>query len=180
VATLIFYAIVALAVGGTIFAFQHNAELKGQQTGVAKQFAADKPLLDYCAAAGVPAQTGGLFSDPASFAKNCIAVLARQSAQSKQYADDLDACTTASQERDAEVVKVKQRTDAAIASSKAVIQQQAATQADFDRRRAELNTLAQTATSDKLTCEARLATIDVIVTDALRRLREQPGAPTGQ
>lgn len=152
-ATLIIYGIIAAAVLGAFGIYHHSITVEGEKTGIQKQLAADKPIIEACQA-------------------NLAAMTKQEQDREKELATLKDSAARQSAAIDA----IAKRTAETVARSNAVVAAQAKSQTEFDAERKRLNDLAMLASDGKLSCEQRLAKIEPLVDDALRRLRQQPNA----
>jgi hypothetical protein len=155
--TLVIYGILAAIMIGGFAAYHHSITVDGERIGIQKQLAADKPIIEACKAS----LDQSIKNEQAREAE-----LAGLRDSAKRQSDAID--------------QIAKRSAAAIAGSKAALQQQAQSQAAFDAERQRLNAIATSASDAKLTCEQRLATIEPLVDDALRRLRQQSATPANR
>lgn len=154
---LIVYGIIAAAVVGAFGVYHHSITLEGERIGIEKQLKVDKPLIEACQA-------------------NLKQMTEQEQAREAELAKLRDSAARQSAAIDA----IAKRTADSIAQTNSVIASQKQTEATFQAERQRLNVLAITANDKAMTCEQRLAKIEPLVDDALRRLRNQSGTAPGR
>jgi hypothetical protein len=149
--TLIFYGIVAAALAVGFGAWHHSIVVDGEKIGVAKQFEADKPILDLCAKYG---NTDGA---------TCAAFVAHMIEQEAQRETELATCTTAATHQNSAIDRIAALTAGALKDAQAAKARQAATQKDFDARQAQLSALASQHQTTALECKDELARVNSVL-----------------
>jgi hypothetical protein len=153
---LIIYGIMAVAAATAFGLWHHSITVAGENAGIQKQFAADKPILDECSKRGN--------ADPA----NCVKYIEALIVAEAQREAELATLTEAETRQKAALDLIAKQSASAVAAIQAAKAKQLATQKDFDARQAELSQLAGKRVNETLACTDELTRVNSVL-DSYKR-----------